>query len=211
MLKILPNYELNLTPTIIKQRKNDYNSSLLIIQIMKPVIVLDLNGVLIQKNYKDEIPNINSILQYDYYSMNKDVIVVRKDLSLFLSKLFNKYSIVIYSSTTRVKVEKILSTIMTPQQKMELLAIWCRENTLQDPEENNYKTIKSLEAICLTFGIDLNSIIIIDDELSKIRFIRPKNSLVIDTDSLTNKGYFNWLERKIDQKMTQLTKNDSKK
>lgn len=166
---------------------------------MVPLVILDLNGVLIHKYHISEDKPTSSLYQRE--KLNQDIILIRKDLSDFLERLFSKYRIGIYTSTTRKKAEKILDMVLTPSQQEELVFFLSREHTLKDPDgARDYSTIKSIEYVAIRYHIPLDQILIVDDDASKIKHISNNYKIVVDKKALDEPEYFDSLSEQI-QKM----------
>lgn len=162
---------------------------------MGKVVILDLNGVLI---HKTRIWN----LKYDFVKIVRnetgDIFIIRNDLDKFLNNIITKYKVGIYSSTTKKKVDFIINSIFTKEQKNSLLFILNRESTIIDIDKNDgYSTLKSLDNIIDKYNIDKKNILICDDTESKLRLIDSKNKIVVDQSKYFEKDFFVNFEKMI--------------
>lgn len=151
------------------------------------LLVLDLNGILCHKAYKEEDTLDRSI--YKSISLDKHNIYLRPKAKRFLNKILNlkNLEVAIFSSTTYPNVNLILNELITTEQRKKLKFLWCREHCTLDPDYGTrddvkeYTTIKKLETITDHPYINMKrlynstNVLFIDDEPSKMRY-NPKSS-----------------------------------
>ena len=154
---------------------------------MRPLVVLDLNGVLIYRVYNR--PNLGS-LSLRKISLNNYSIYLRPHLELFLDTLFEKYDVAVYTSTSRKNATDILSILFTPVQLANLKFTWFRDRTRLDPEYNTNPKIKDFDTVKMVDDIlscpeinshrkySKNNVIMIDDSAQKLRF-NAKGNLIV--------------------------------
>ncbi len=147
---------------------------------VKPLIILDINGVLAEKTFigKGSTPK-------GAYKVNGVFYMIKPEVSTFIAKLFQKYRVAIFSSTTRRNAMPLIKKVFTQKQVKRLLFIWTRDRTRKDPENlNGFKTIKKLDdfwdnPVFNAKGCyDKSNTIILDDESEKQRF-NPEECLII--------------------------------
>lgn len=125
---------------------------------IKPLIVLDLDGVLILRRDKR--------------------IYKRKGLNDFLDYLAERYYIGIYTSITEVNLKTILK--VKPFDGFNRFSfILSRKDTNKDPEPiNEWDTIKNISKIREEFP-RFNKILLLDDSPRKVRFNKPEEVLIV--------------------------------
>lgn len=182
---------------------------------MKPLVVFDLNGVLIKKCHTSERAisckeldlkntslgdNIDNIVEYDTFSDEKYVFYLRPYLKLFFEHIFKLYNVGIFTSTKEYNAKFIVSQIFTLEQQQKLVFKWFRDRAAFDPDFGvdpsikDYDTIKRIDSILNCPTINENrfytrkNVIIIDDSLQKMRF-NGKNYIVVPTFELNEYGY----------------------
>ena len=116
-----------------------------IVQV-KPLIVLDLNGILCHRIRDKNILNTKSSSMYrpSLGSISKTEVIPRSDLHEFLSLLNNNFSLAVWTSATR-KTARMLVQLLFPEEiRDRLVFVWHRnfcnlvetsENTSSSTEE----------------------------------------------------------------------------
>ncbi len=157
---------------------------------IKPLIILDLNGVLCYKIPKDEddVINKDNLISAEYHN-----IYIRPNVKKFIFWLLKEYSVAIFSSTTYKYVNIILNNIFTNNQRKQLVFLWCRDRCTLDPEFKNNLTIKKHETIKLLSSVignpyinskriyDLNNTLFLDDSPNKMRYNNKNNYYILES------------------------------
>lgn len=170
----------------------------------KKLLVFDLNGVLISKVRKRSARE-NLSLQHDedvgcdFITLEGNVIFIRNGVVDVLTELSKEYYIAIWSSTTLKNVNKIISTVF---KNIEFLFIWDRSTTLLDPEYDKYphdehSTVKNLNHLLSNpFNwkreFTIYNVVLVDDELDKLRFNDDKNIIIIPKFDICDKRSYSF-------------------
>jgi len=170
---------------------------------MKPTVILDINGVLLKKFYNSEDKSYMASIPHTCRKIDRFTYFIRDDVESFLHELFSKYDIAIYSSSTKPTVVTCLKLVMTKEQQQRLLFILDRRFTLSDPEgPEAHSTIKSLEYVCISQGLQLNQVIIIDDDACKVRTISDKNKIVLKSDQITESNFYDFILERLEEQLS---------
>ncbi len=144
---------------------------------IKPLIILDLNKVLVDKTPAYIIP--------------------KEGATEFVIKLMSKYDVAIWSSMYRKNVNNAIKVLQLPK-KYRFKFVWARQKTDPDPDAGkkdipNYATVKRLSKIRLSTSQgsrggsrpnrQKSQIVLIDDNVQKLRFNPENTRLVYDGES----------------------------
>jgi len=165
---------------------------------VKRLIILDLNGLLIHRLFKDDYIKSKSVLKTQYNRgrliepeiKGRFAIWFRPDVKDFLSWLMDHFHVAIWSSVLRHNIEPIVECLLPYDSDRERLLFWWNQEHCtveEDPNATDPKKMKSFFK-CLTSVWDdaeindrwLNSqsnadinlrdhTLIIDDNISKVR------------------------------------------
>lgn len=127
--------------------------------VPKPLIVFDLDKTLILRRDKK--------------------VILRKGALEIIEHVLSKYQGAIFTSITKVNLNYIIKYIFTKDQLGEFQFIWDRDFTEPDIEGvNPWDTIKKTNKIREYFPDRFDKIILVDDDVRKVRF-NPDNEVVI--------------------------------
>lgn len=163
------------------------------------LVLLDVNGILGLKTV--EVPK-----ELEYIKCKNYNFVVRPGIRNFLTELRDIATVGIFSSTRYMNVSSILYGI-DPDFKKHFSPIMDRSMTCFDPDGDNFETIKSLEIFWnnpiynAERKWNSDNTLLVDNDLSKIRFNSEKNVLVAEEYSLTGDDDLNLLLEKIREKI----------
>ena len=164
----------------------------------KPLIVIDVNGVLCEKvyveNLEKERDKILSETSFTTIILNKFVVYIRPNVHEFLEFCFANYDVGFFSSTTYQNANRILGQLLTKDQNMRAKFLWYRDRTRLDPDwkkedkkTKKFDTIKMIQDVleCPAINEDrrysVDNTILLDDSETKTRFNDPQNILVVKT------------------------------
>lgn len=170
-----------------KQREGEREStetfSLNITSTVRPLLVLDISGVLCLK-HKKYINSNSSNLQL--IRINKYWIQLRPGLKEFLDFCYNNYDIGFLSSTPNHNGEEMIRHILSYNQIRDTIFFWYRDHTYIDREfPNSYETLKRIgdvldnPIINRNNNYHWNNTIICDDTFTKVRFNPPENVVLV--------------------------------
>jgi hypothetical protein len=158
----------------------------------KKLLVLDLDGILFQKEYDPEstIP-----LQPGSFRSGKFYITPHPDLESFLDELFKKNIFVgIWSSSQKATIKGILSQLFPAKYyPKRFLFIWSRDRCQmdpdagKDPEIKEFATVKKVSSIIKNPVVNYlkawntENILMVDDSPLKLRF-NPSSTMHIRKD-----------------------------
>ena len=139
-------------------QKSNFNRSI------KPLIILDLNKVLVDKSSAYIIP--------------------KEGAAEFIKKLMSNYDVAIWSSMYRKNVSNSIKVLKLPKI-YRFKFVWSRNKTDPDPDAGNkgipnYATVKRLSKIR-----QKSKMILIDDNVRKLRFNPENTRLVYSGESYT--------------------------
>jgi len=144
---------------------------------MKPLIIFDLNGVLICKDEK---------------STSHRRIVKRPFFDSGMARMFQKFDVAVFTSCKEHNAMRIIRTIFTSNQISSLKFIWCRDRCKMDPDYRITPTIMAYDTIKMVDDVlsspiinehrryNHTNVIMIDDSATKMRF-NGEQSIVVDT------------------------------
>ncbi len=187
----------------------------------KKLLVLDLNGVLIDKKYSLMKEHLDLSEGNDFFCFGDFVIFLRNGCLSLIENLSKKYTLGLWSSTHRKNVIKILEKFFE-NYRLYFNFVWCREKTLLDPHYDSlstsiekFDTIKPIEFILHDPIINENrvwnekNVLIVDNSESKLRFNNEKNTLLIpvfDADRRETFLFPSNIEEMIENKFTEMEK-----
>lgn len=160
-------------------------------QKMKPLIILDLNGVFYYKIPKDKDDTKNKtnvkMINIGYHN-----VYIRPNIEKFLSWLFKTYSVAIFSSTTYYNVNIMLEKILTLEQRKKLVFLWCRSHCTLDPDYGINEEIKFYDTVKLFTTVvnnpfnenriyTVDNVLFLDDSLKKMRYNPNKTYFILDS------------------------------
>ena len=171
---------------------------------MKPLLVLDINGVLCRKVPKDyKGPTDLDLSGYK--------VILRPGCREFLEKCYQNFTVGFFSSTTYKNAGPILGSLLTPEQDKTTLFKWFRDRTSLDPnwtlgpdgrrvsshhswgsdislpqiKLKDHSTVKRLTSVFESPFInrdrtfDWTNTIVCDDSIEKLRFNPRSNCFVV--------------------------------
>jgi len=101
----------------------------------KPLVILDLNEVLLDRLYVDD-PKLKP--ECDCF-VGKFAIWLRPDAQSFLNHILEDYHVAIWSSAKAYNVDQMLSVLCTPGQRQQLLFVWAQEECTSRPTSKDSK------------------------------------------------------------------------
>lgn len=143
-------------------------------------IVLDLNGVLVQKEYDPQQNLISKHWEEDgVFHVNNFFIRLRPGLKPFLKFCNKNFQLIIWSSAKKHNIERIIKEL--PDFKGIKLTILSQEDCLVNSNTvNEYPLfMKPLQLISEKFGFKKENIIILDDSEDKILLEDRENLMLI--------------------------------
>lgn len=165
----------------------------------KPIIILDIDGVLAYRKKKDILQEV---------AIGNKFIYPRIGVKDLIKSLFDKYQVAIFTSITKKNADPILEYIFTKEQYNNLLFKWYRNKTKEDKTQlkdgeideeeedderkDKYRTVKLLidiindPIINYDGKLKLEDILMIDDSERKMRMNDKKNYIIINSDSTYN-------------------------
>lgn len=160
----------------------------------KPLLILDVNGLLCYKLYKPNYDEKNPPCDnYDKIKINNFYVYLRPDIKSFLSRCFVIGDVGFWSSTTRFNAEPLLDYILTDSQKDKVIFRWYRDHTRfnplfgKDPEIKVSDTIKDLNDIWSNPVVNRDrkynqqNTILCDDDPKKVSVNEDKNIILAET------------------------------
>lgn len=137
---------------------------------VKKLVILDLNKVLIYKEYLGKEKTCPETAAY----LAPFVYYTRPHMKSFLEFMFENFNVAVWSSSKRKDLEKIVSEIFTKEQKSQLVFLWGQEKCeAVEHSDSLLKGVKSLYMKNLSRvweefpEYDVENTIIVDD--SKIK------------------------------------------
>ncbi len=181
------------------------------LQIKKPLIVLDLNGVLC---FRSRIhPNSNfDHLGLECFKIRDKMIYIRPFAREFIKYCLKYYQLGFFTSTTKKNAYPILKRLISPEDWSSVKFFWYRKQTDPDPDigknplTRKYSTIKLIEPILKSPYINCNyqDIIICDDTEQKLRFIPESNKIIVKSFDLTEYLHCKKTSKVVDGELIQL-------
>ena len=130
--------------------------------IPRPLIIVDLNGVLLLSTHK---PHLYPRIKPDGAARSKKV-YFRPHSHDFLRYLFATYRVAVWTSNIKANADAIVALLFTPEQREQLLFVWAREQCVEGP---NYTSFKHLSRIFEQYNdYNMNNVLIVDDSADKI-------------------------------------------
>jgi hypothetical protein len=147
------------------------------------LLCLDLNGLLVAKIDKSQPRPPNSIKIGRYW------IVFRPGYENFLSKMYSRYKVAFFTSTSQENGSKIINSLLNEEQDQNTAFTWYRDHTHFDPKPYNdpYAVVKKLDDIWTNPVVNEHrqwseeNTLLIDDEYKKARFNPEDNVLIVKT------------------------------
>lgn len=182
---------------------------------MPRLVILDINGVLLcrhytrvngrgRKNAKCYSPTPNST-PYEHLHTDEFEIYLRPGMRDFLDKLFKTFRVAIWTSMQSATVESFIDQIVD-RSRLEFL--WCRDRCLWPEVPEGHMTLKPLEMVWRNpvindkYAWNETNVLIVDNDLTKMRYNPSGNVVLIRSFSLKTPG----LETDLDQ-MHQILKD----
>jgi TFIIF-interacting CTD phosphatase-like protein len=128
--------------------------------ISRPLIVVDLNGVLLLSTHK---PHLYPRIKPDGAARSKKV-YLRPHSHDFLRYLFANYRVAVWTSNIKANADAIVALLFTPEQIQQLQFVWTREQCVEGP---NYTSFKHLSKI-FSEQYNATNVLIVDDSADKI-------------------------------------------
>jgi hypothetical protein len=165
---------------------DDLSATFAQLRLTPTLILLDVNGLLCLKLPKRSPPDLdpNDVIKINGYLK----ILVRPGVRAFIAELAARYTVGIYSSTTRPNLNKIITGIFGPSHPFIFIA----DRTLTQPDPTIgtdptipfYQTVKNLSSIWNHPELNPDqqwnesNTLLVDHEAHKLRFNPPRNILV---------------------------------
>lgn len=147
----------------------------------KKLIVLDLNGLLIERLHKSEFKKKNLSVFADFVTSKNILVFYRPYAKEFLKYVFRAYDVGVWSSMTKKNTFDILENLLTREQRASLKLVLTQENCRHDGEYIGNKPIfyKEFDKLCTLKNLRVykKNIIIIDDSAYKCRYNPPNTSI----------------------------------
>lgn len=152
--------------------------------MQKPLLILDLNGILIYRlSYKGRIPGAVKLGNFSVWK--------RPFTEEFFDMIFKKYTIGVWSSANKKNMDLLLNFVFGDRRKdiyFEMNQTSCV--TIPNPDEPERPFfIKDLKNVWDLFGIwSMQNTLILDDSLSKVKcnpvgtFYCPDSWTYLDTE-----------------------------
>ena len=171
------------------------------------LIVLDLDGVLVKRVRPTEsksttdkssgkIDGINSIV-----AKNGSIVYFRDGLEIFITWLFNNYSVAIFTSMTYHNAKELIDAIFTPDQIKQLVFIWDRSRCQLHPDYRTnpdiaeHDTCKVLSDIWTNAVVNkdrrwnCDNVIMVDDTRKKMMVNSESNYILVSSFDPTDKPH----------------------
>lgn len=146
---------------------------------MSKLLILDVFGLLCAKLDTGTPALLPVIQETKHYR-----VVARPHLKEFLTAVFSRYTVAIFSSSSYYNVSSVLKTVMTREQLSNCLFTWTRDRTHLDSEgESQHSTVKRLGDVLGNPVINSNrvynwsNVLMCDDSASKMAANPKKNVL----------------------------------
>lgn len=133
-------------------------------QTQKPLVVLDLNGVLLHTQRRP----VKSPRKPDFVINNANYVYLRPQVREFLQLAFQHFRVAIWTSRKRHNALPMVAKLLTESQHRQLLFLWTRDECIVN--EQTYASIKSTKRLLQHFGDtwDASQIAIVDDSAEKM-------------------------------------------
>lgn len=130
---------------------------------MKNLIILDINGLLIDRYHKNDVTND----KYDFITPNNYCIYKRPYLKVFLDKLFLHFIVGFWSSMNVEDTKFILEKILSERQLKELQIVYTKEDCdikgyFDNGQPIYLKNLKTIWNNPKFTGYDMNTLLIDD-------------------------------------------------
>ena len=156
------------------------------------LLILDMDGFLCLKIRNEKIKEIPEKIRR--IRLNKNCVFVKiPTCRQFLKWCFANYTVAFFTSMMLENAEKILTDILTPNQRKRILFVWGREHVKLDPDFGvdekitRYDSIKLLSDVWQSAMVNTNrkfnetNTIFCDDSERKHRFNPEKNILIVES------------------------------
>ena len=141
---------------------------------MRPLVVLDINGVLV---HRSTMTNFN----------------LRPYLDECLDALFDLFDVAIFTSMTKKYGSLAVNQIFTGEQQEMLKFVWYRDRTSWDPEYGKIKTVKQHDTVKpLSYILDSPTVndkrqydrfnvVMVDDSHRKMKINTSDNYIIVES------------------------------
>lgn len=172
------------------------------------LVILDLDDLLVKRHRGktvDEITQLMDTLNLDgpknqLMALPRFTLELRSNLPSFFRELFKRCRVAIWTSATRENATNVVKSILTKEQRGQLLFSWSRDECALDPsydpaltdsEIKFYSTIKPFTRIVESPAINekrtwnQDNVLIIDNSELKLRF-NPESTKLVWPDFACN-------------------------
>lgn len=168
------------------------------------VIVLDIHGVLVDRVPRKAKQRLKTTRQISpsYQSSRNYVTFLRPHLRLFLSTLFSRHSVGLWSSAQQFSIQSLISSFhrdIYPNIISSLEFIWDRSRCRPDTGTGPYATVKYLPDLWMNTNTQKNNSLLLDDSASKFRhyptsgIVVPEYNIELLQDDYRNDDTLLWL------------------
>ncbi len=163
----------------------------------RSLIVLDLNGVLCYRHHcSKKVMRQLPKFDLEYFRVGTHIVYLRPFAKEFIKFCLDNYHLGFLTSATRKNAEPILKRLIPKEDWHKVKFFWYRDHTHADPDIGtnpltpNHSTIKTIKDILASKEINPDGIynhhnvIICDDSKRKLRFVHPKNYILVEPFNL---------------------------
>ncbi len=184
-------------PIRVNSEYNTASRNKVLGQLDRPLIVLDLNGVLCYRHRCSKkamryLPKFG----LENFKVGAHMVYLRPFAKEFIKYCLDNYHLGFLTSTTKKNAEPILKRLIPKEDWSKVKFFWYRDHTQADPEIGtnpltpNHSTIKKIDEILASKEINpdgiynYHNVTICDDSKRKLRFVPPKNYVLVGSFNL---------------------------